>query len=175
MIKRISLAFMILALSTSCVSKKIYTDLENKYTDLQKENRSLADENESLKQSKVQLEAAQEQSETDLKAMKDSRDKWQADYTAANNKFNVLDASYKALEKNSNDALESNMNKNRELLQQLEAKGKALAIEQERLSKNAKRLQELEAMIAEKEASMLRLKETLSKALNGFEGKGLTV
>lgn len=175
MIKKIAAVFMILVLSTSCVSKKIYNDLESKYTDLQKESRALADENEALKQSKVQLEAAQEQLETDLKAMKDSRDKWQADYTAANNKFNVLDASYKALEKNSNEALQNNMNKNRELLQQLEAKGKALAIEQERLSKNAKRLQELEAMIAEKEASMLRLKETLSKALNGFEGKGLTV
>ena len=175
MIKRISLALMILVLSTSCVSKKIYNDLENKYTDLQKENRSLSDENESLKQSKAQLETAQDQLKTDLSAMKDSRDKWQSDYTAANNKFNVLDASYKALEKNSNEALQNNMNKNRELLQQLEAKGKALAIEQERLNKNAKRLQELEAMIAEKEASMLRLKETLSKALNGFEGKGLTV
>ena len=175
MTKKITAVFMILVLSTSFVSKKIYTDLENKYTDLQKESRALADENESLKQSKVQLEAEQNELESALQAMKDSRDKWQADYTAANNKFNVLDASYKALEKNSNDALESNMNKNRELLQQLEAKGKALAIEQERLSKNAKRLQELEAMIAEKEASMLRLKETLSKALNGFEGKGLTV
>ena len=175
MIKKIATVFLILVLSTSCVSKKIYTDLENKYTDLQKENRSLADENESLKQSKVQLEAAQDQLASDLKAMKENRDKWQADYTASNNKFNVLEASYKALEKNSNEALENNMNKNRELLQQLEAKGKALAIEQERLSKNAKRLQELEAMIAEKEASMLRLKETLSKALNGFEGKGLTV
>ena len=175
MIKKIAAVFMILALSTSCVSKKIYTDLENKYTDLQKENRSLADENEALKQSKVQLEAEQSELESALKAMKDSRDKWQTDYTAANNKFNVLEASYKALEKNSNEALQNNMNKNRELLEQLEAKGKALAIEQERLSKNAKRLQELEAMIAEKEASMLRLKETLSKALNGFEGKGLTV
>ena len=175
MIKKIAAVIMILVVSTSCVSKKIYTDLENKYTDLQKENRSLADENESLKQSKVQLEAGQDQLASDLKAMKESRDKWQADYTAANNKFNVLEASYKALEKNSNEALENNMNKNRELLQQLEAKGKALAIEQERLSKNAKRLQELEAMIAEKEANMLRLKETLSKALNGFEGKGLTV
>ena len=175
MTKKIAAVLLILVLSTSCVSKKIYTDLENKYTDLQKENRSLADENEALKQSKVQLEAEQSELESALKAMKDSRDKWQTDYTAANNKFNVLEASYKALEKNSNEALQNNMNKNRELLEQLEAKGKALAIEQERLSKNAKRLQELEAMIAEKEASMLRLKETLSKALNGFEGKGLTV
>ena len=36
-------------------------------------------------------------------------------------------------------------------------------------------MKELEALIAAKEASMRKLKETLSKALNGFEGKGLTV
>jgi chemotaxis protein MotB len=34
MIKKIALGLLIMALSTSCVSKKIYTDLENKYTDL---------------------------------------------------------------------------------------------------------------------------------------------
>jgi chemotaxis protein MotB len=34
---------------------------------------------------------------------------------------------------------------------------------------------ELEGMIAAKEESMRKLKETLSKALNSFEGKGLTV
>ena len=36
-------------------------------------------------------------------------------------------------------------------------------------------MQELENLIAAKEASMKKLKETLSKALNSFEGKGLTV
>jgi chemotaxis protein MotB len=50
-----------------------------------------------------------------------------------------------------------------------------LADEQARLDKTASRLKELEDMIAAKEAAMKKLKETLSKALNGFEGKGLTV
>jgi chemotaxis protein MotB len=67
------------------------------------------------------------------------------------------------------------MSKNRDLLAQLDAKGKALAIEQERLNKSSQRLQEMEALIAAKEATMKKLKETLSKALNSFEGKGLTV
>jgi len=74
------------------------------------------------------------------------------------------------------------MAKNRELLAQLEAKEKALAAEQARFNKtksdladNSKRLSELEAMLSNKDASMKKLKETLSKALNSFEGKGLTV
>jgi chemotaxis protein MotB len=43
------------------------------------------------------------------------------------------------------------------------------------LKERSKRIDELESMIAKKEASMSKLKETLSKALNNFEGKGLTV
>lgn len=175
MIKKISLGLLIMVLSTSCVSKKIYNDLENKFADLKKENRSISDENAELLKTKNQLELEREALKGDLNKVKSERDKLLADYDALQNKMNVLQESYKALEKNSNEALQSNMNKNRDLLAQLDAKGKALAIEQERLSKNAQRLQELEGLIAAKEASMRKLKETLSKALNSFEGKGLTV
>jgi chemotaxis protein MotB len=175
MIKKISLGLLIVALSTSCVSKKIYNDLENRFTDLKKENRTLADENSDLLQAKNQLELDQDALKSDLNKVKSERDKWLADYGALSNKMDVMQESYKALEKNSNEALQSNMSKNRDLLSQLDAKGKALAIEQERLNKSAQRLQELESLIAAKEATMKKLKETLSNALNSFEGKGLTV
>jgi chemotaxis protein MotB len=175
MIKRISLGLLLMVLSTSCVSKKIYNDLENKFADLKKENRSLADENADLLKAKNQLELEREALKTDLGKVKSERDKLVADYAALNSKMGVLEESYKALEKNSNEALQINMSKNRDLLAQLDAKGKALAIEQERLNKSAQRLQELEGLIASKEAAMKKLKETLSKALNSFEGKGLTV
>lgn len=175
MIKRISLGLLIVMMTTSCVSKKIYNDLENKFADLKKENRSISDENTALLKAKNQLELDREALKGDLSKVKSERDKLLADYDALQNKMNVLQESYKALEKNSNEALQANMNKNRDLLAQLDAKGKALAIEQERLSKNAQRLQELEGLIAAKEASMRKLKETLSNALNSFEGKGLTV
>ena len=175
MIKRISIGLLVLALSTSCVSKKIYNDLESKYADSKKENRSLADENTDMLKAKNQLELDRDGLKNDLSKSKTELDKLKADYAAAQNRFKVLQDSYVALEKNSGDALQSNMKKNRDLLEQLDEKGKALAFEQERLSKSAQRLQELEDLIAAKEASMKRLKETLSNALNSFEGKGLTV
>jgi chemotaxis protein MotB len=175
MIKKISLGLLIVALSTSCVSKKIYNDLENKYADLKKENRSVSDENADLLKSKNQLELERAALNKELEKAKSERDKWQADYTAANNKLNLLKDSYAALEKNSNESLKANMAKNRDLLDQLEAKAKALALDKERLDKSNQRLTELEALMAAKEASMRKLKETLSKALNGFEGKGLTI
>lgn len=182
MIKKVSLGLLLLALTTSCVSKKIYNELESKFADLKKENRSLADENEDLQKAKAQLESDSTTLKADFDKLKSDKEKLQADCAATNNNLKTLQASYNALEKNSNDALEANMNKNRELLAQLEAKEKALAAEQNRLNKmkselqaSSQRLSELEGLIAAKEASMKKLKETLSKALNAFEGKGLTV
>jgi chemotaxis protein MotB len=175
MIKKFSLGLLVLALSTSCVSKKIYNDLETKYADSKKENRSLADENADLLKTKNQLDLDRTALTSDLSKSKAELDKLKADHAAAQNKLKVLQDSYAALEKNSGDALQTNMKKNRDLLDQLDEKGKALAVEQERLSKSAQRLQELEDLIAAKEANMKKLKETLSNALNSFEGKGLTV
>lgn len=175
MIKKVSIGLLVLALSTSCVSKKIYNDLENKFADLKKENRSLADENSNLQQGKNKAELERDGLKTDLDKNKADLAKFKAEYAAAQEQFKALQDSYAALEKNSSDALQSNLKKNRDLLGQLDEKGKALALEQERLSKSAQRLQELEDLIAAKEASMKKLKETLSKALNSFEGKGLTV
>jgi chemotaxis protein MotB len=175
MINKISLVVLILVLSTSCVSKKIYTDLENKYADLKRDYRSVEDENAELLKTRKQLELDRDALNTELDKAKSERNKWQADFDAATKKYDALQDSYAVLEKNSNEALKVNLAKNRELLEQLEAKEKSLAIEQERLNASSKRLNELESLIAAKEASMRKLKETLSNALNGFEGKGLTV
>ena len=64
----------------------------------------------------------------------------------------------------------------------MEEKEKALAKEQARLDKLQKdlearsnRIDELEGMIAAKDAKMQALKNSISKALTDFEGKGLTV
>lgn len=182
MIKRIVYCLTVLSLMTSCVSKKIYNDLENKYTDLKKENRFLTDENDELHNANAAFDSVNKALTAELDALKADKAKLQADCTATSNNLKTLQDSYAALERNSNDALETNMAKNRELLAQLDAKEKALAAEQDRLNKlnselasNTKRLNELESMIAAKDAAMRKLKDTLSKALNAFEGKGLTV
>jgi chemotaxis protein MotB len=182
MIKRILICLILFSLLTSCVSKKIYNDLENKYTDLKKENRLIADENDELHKANADFDSVNRSLQAELAALKADKAKLQADCTATSNNLKTLQDSYAALEKNSNDALEANMAKNRELLAQLDAKEKALAAEQDRLNKlsselatNTRRLNELESMIAAKDAAMKKLKETLSKALNAFEGKGLTV
>lgn len=182
MIRKISVFLVVAILTTSCVSKKVYNDLESKYAALKKEQRQLEDQNEDLIKAKNKLDTDLKANQEELARIKAERDKLQNELATASNNLKTLTASYAALEKNSDEALQANMKKNRELLAQLDAKEKALAAEQERLNKlqsdlqeRSQRINELESMIASKEENMKRLKETLSKALNSFEGKGLTV
>ena len=182
MIKKIALALIVLSTTVSCVSKKVFTDLETKFADLKKENRHLADQYDSISKTKNQLDLDYATLKANYDKTKSERDKLAADYEASDKSLKTLQASYTALEKNSDESLKANMAKNRELLAQLEAKEKALAAEKDSLNKlsadlkdRSDRVNELESMIAAKEAAMKKLKETLSKSLKAFEGKGLTV
>jgi chemotaxis protein MotB len=182
MIKKISIGLVLIALSSACVSKKVFNDLETKFADLKKENRKTQDLYDSISKSKSQLDIDYASLKKDYEKTKAERDKLAADFAAADKNLKTLQASYNALEKNSDESLKENMAKNRELLAQLEAKEKALAAEKERLNKlsadlkkGSDRVNELESIMAAKEAAMKKLKDALSKSLKAFEGKGLTV
>ncbi|MFG6686886.1 OmpA family protein [Mariniflexile sp. HNIBRBA6329] len=182
MIKRISLIALALILVTSCVSPKIYKDLENKYANLKQANRKLSDENEDLLFDKTKAENDLKQLRADYSKVLAERNKLESDYEATKANLDALKSSYDALEKNSSASIAANSEKNRELLAQLEAKEQALAAENQRLENLKKQLQdrsnrvaELEKVISDKDAAMTALKDAISKALTDFEGKGLTV
>ena len=91
---------ILLLVATSCVSPKVYKNLEDKYAALKKENRSLQDDYNDLLKAKTKAD-------NELKFTKEDFDSTTADK-------NLLDANYKALVKEhenlkaSYDALESN-------------------------------------------------------------------
>lgn len=182
MIKKISLLVLTLVLSASCVSPKVYKDLQSKYDHLKSENRKLSSENGDLSEAKTKAENELSKLESAYNQAVADRDKLQADYNATKSNYDNIKASYDALEQNSSKAIAANSKKNRELLAQLEAKEQALAAENARLAKLKKELEdrsnrvaELESVIASKDAAMTKLKDAISRALTDFEGKGLTV
>ena len=147
-----------------------------------KNQNNLVNENQELTTAKNKLENDLASLQKAYEEAVSERDKLQQDYTAAQNNLKNLQASYDALEKNSNAAIKANLKKNRELLEQLEAKEKALAEENKRLQdikkqldSRSQRVDELERLVSAKDAAMKQLKDALSKALLDFEGKGLTV
>jgi chemotaxis protein MotB len=175
MIKKILLTVVALIFITSCVSPKVYKDLEGKYTNLKKENRNLSNENETLLNAKNKAENSLRQLQRDYDEVVVQRDKLQSDY-------NAIKSNYDALEENSSAAIAENSKKNRELLARLEVKEQALASENARLEtlkkeleNRSRRVEELESLIAAKDAAMTALKNAISRALSDFEGKGLTV
>ena len=180
--KKIISIVILAIIFTSCVSPKVYKDLESKYDNLKKENKSLSEKYGVLLNAKTDNENEIKKLQTAYDETLQHRDKLQSDYNATKANYDNLKASYDALEKNSSSAIAENSKKNRELLAQLEAKEQALADENVRLEKlkreledRSNRVAELESVIAAKDAAMTQLKDAISRALTDFEGKGLTV
>lgn len=164
---------------TSCVSSKVYKDLEGKYADLQQENEELSQD---LRSTKAKAEQDLNALQAEYEEMVSQRDQLQKELEASREKYANLQQSYDALEANSSSAIAENSKRNRELLAQLDEKESALLAEKERLEQlekdlaaRSQRVNELEGVIAAKDAKMNALKNSLSKALTNFEGKGLTV
>ncbi|QLE00854.1 OmpA family protein [Galbibacter sp. BG1] len=182
MLKRVFMGFLMLSLATSCVSSKVYNDLQSRYDKLKGDKENVAAENQELKAENNKLENDFNALQKKYDATVAERNQLRQDYEAAKNNLANLEASYKALEDNSSAAIAANAEKNRNLLRQLEEKEKALAAENARLETlkqqldaRSKRVAELEGLIASKDAAMKNLKDAISRALLDFEGKGLTV
>ena len=182
MIKRLLVLTFLIFTSTSCVSSKLYKELEGKYSNLKNDYDALNADSEVVLNDKNTLQNQFDQLQKDYDATVLERNQLQQDVAALQKKYDTLNDSYTALEQNSSNAIADNIQKNRELLAQLEAKEMALAAENDRLLKleadmqeRSQRIAELEALIASKDQAMQDLKNAISKALTAFEGKGLTV
>src|SRR5699024_11253242 len=118
--------------------------------------------------------------EQQLNKAQAEKSRLEMDLAALQNSYDALKDSYDALEENSSSALSENLERNRTLLEELNAKEKRLAAEEARLEQlksdlasRSARVDELEGMIAAKDAQMRQLKDAVSNALVNFEGKGL--
>ena len=182
MIKKLLILTLIVFPFTSCVSSKLYKELEGKYTTLKKDYDNLNMDSERILSAKNALQNQFDQLQNEYDATLSERNQLQQDVTGLQKKYDALNDPYTALEQNSSKAIADNVQKNRELLAQLEAKELALTAENDRLLKleadmqeRSQRIAELEALIASKDQAMRDLKDAISKALTAFEGKGLTV
>lgn len=177
--KTVAVALLTLFLFSSCVSSKVHKELQSQYDSLETRNQKLSNELRDTRNKGEKDLATLQEEHNRLKAEKE---KLQSDLVTTRENLESLTRSYDALEANSSSALAENSRQNRELLAELEEKGKALTTEQARLEKlqkdlaaRSQRVDELEGLIAAKDAKMNALKTAVSNALTNFEGKGLTV
>jgi len=169
------LLLLILPLCTSCVSSKIFNEIESRYATLKGENAVLETEHDQLIKNYDSLRyhygelVGQYEKQSQILA------------TTSGTLATLQDA-YTALEQNSNEALQASIEKNRGLLEEIQIKEGELLSERTRLdslrnelSSRISRVEELEDLIADKEALMSTLKNALADALVSFKGNGLSV
>lgn len=170
-----ALLLLILSLCTSCVSSKIFNEIESRYATLKGENASLETAHNQLIKNYDSLRyhygelIGQYEKQSQLLA------------TTSGTLATLQDA-YAALEQNSNEALQASIEKNRGLLEEIQIKEGELLSERTRLdslkrelSSRIARVEELEGLVADKEALMSALKTALTDALVSFKGNGLSV
>lgn len=180
MIKKFIFLSLLCGLSlTSCISSKVHKDLQSQYDASQAKNKKLS---EDLKATKSKYDGELNVARADFNKLSSDRDLLKRGLDLLNENYENLKKSYDALDANSSSALSENSKRNRELLLALEEKERKLATEQDRLTKlqkdlnsRSRRIEELEGLIAAKDAKMNALKTAVSNALTNFEGKGLTV
>ena len=179
MLKFFLFGIALISLMSSCVSSKIYEDLQSRYDLLKEENKSLLFQlNEGTNENSYSIKNLQ----NELEILNAEKTRLAMDLAGTKSSYDRLKDSYDALEANSSSKLTENLALNRNLLLQLEVKEKALAIESARLAQlqqdleeRSRRVEELEGIISAKDAQMTALKDAISAALTNFEGNGLTV
>lgn len=179
--KNLLILVSLAAVLTSCVSSQVYDDLKDKNETLRTENETLMARLDGAGNSNTDVYTVANL-QKEMANITAEKTRLAMELAAVNVNMATLQASYDALEANSSEALTENLARNRKLLKQLEAKEKALAAEEARLKTlekklkdRSQRVEELEGIIAAKDAKMRALKDAISAALTNFEGNGLTV
>lgn len=180
--KKIIVLGLIVLNITACVSSKSFNDLDVKYRQLKSDYDALVLNNTNEIGEKNELQDQLNALQATYDITLSERIQLEKDLEMLQKNYNQLNTAYTALEQNSSKALEENAKKNRALLEALALKEEALALENERLMRlqadmqeRSDRIAELEELIAAKDQAMKDLKNSISKALTAFEGKGLTV
>jgi chemotaxis protein MotB len=173
--KNIVLLYFTAVSLVGCVSSKMFNEIESSYAQLKVDHSFLEKENSSLL---VRYDSLRYHYGDLMKQF----EKIELELDASIKSYETLEASYKALEQNSNAALQESIDQNRSLLDEIQIKESELLDErsdldslQNELAARIARVDELERVIANKEALLSKLKSSLSKALLSFDGKGLTV
>ncbi len=194
--KRYLLVILFAASVTSCVPTRQFKEVDEKSNNLQDERDHLMTENEKLTVENTEMKSAmdrigeeREEFVEDSIARHNEIEKLHSEVDRLNRKLSDLEATHEAL-------LQGNARETRRLLNQLQSTQEDLQKKEDRLheleanvnekrddltrmsaeleARNA-RLAELQQILDRKDSAVNALRESVSKALMGFEGQGLSV
>ena len=103
MLKKIIILSVIVSLSSSCVSSKIYKELDGKYTTLKNEYDNLSSENEFITNDRNLLQSQLDQLRIIYDSLFVKQNSLKKDLVAFQKKYDNINKTYKALEQNSSN------------------------------------------------------------------------
>ena len=160
--KQVVLFFLVSALSfTSCISTKVFNDLEARYSEMKINKNTLIKQQDSLQQAFDALDENWYETSDYLKRSRDS-------VSIGLEKISSLQEDYTSLAQNSEQKISESIARNNSLL-------KEIAIKESQLLTRSERVNQLEELMSQQKKSLQLLKKSLSDALLNFEGNGLTV
>ncbi|MHC5201155.1 OmpA family protein [Myroides sp. LJL119] len=160
-VRTLTIALLALTTMSSCVTRKLYNELDMQYKDSLEENRKLSDELEVLNSSNSDLEKIKRDLAAQLRDLQAERKSLNDEINAAQKKLKDLELSYNNLEQYNEQSLQAEAARLAKAISELESK--------------SQRIEELEGILAANDMQMQQLRENLSRALNDFEGRGLTI
>lgn len=188
-IKKVTAVLVVAAVLAGCVTKQQYAELENKYQRSQDEVAYLTSENNNCQEAKKSLA-------DQLASMTTAAEKLTADTVRLYRKARTCEMEYEKAQKeydellrNFADVSSTNQSTINDLIgdrdkykDELAQKERMLNIQQDSLAKaraelllKEQRINEMQAILAQKDAEVKALKDKVLNALKGFEGSGLNV
>ena len=160
--KQVVLFFLVSVLSfTSCISTKVFNDLEARYSEMKINKNTLIKQQDSLQLAFDALDENWYETSDYLKRSRDS-------VSIGLEKISSLQEDYTSLAQNSEQKISESIARNNSLL-------KEIAIKESQLLTRSERVNQLEELMSQQKKSLQLLKKSLSDALLNFEGNGLTV
>ncbi len=180
--KKLAIVLVSGLLLSSCVSKRVYVELEDKYNTLRDAHNGLMEDHDALLTEKNGLNNELDKLKKQYSELEGAKSILDHELEALQNKYKLLKENYETLSTQSSAKLKDQVAKNEALLLELEQKERKMFEESERLKALEHKLKErsdqieaLQAAINAKEMQMQELKNSISRALLDFEGNGLTV
>lgn len=161
MTKKIALAGILLFSLQSCVSSRVFNDLEELYAQLKMDHEALSQKKDSLRMAALAWEKRSD-------SLAEKLEKAQSSLSKLAKAHRQLQKEFSLLQKSSDSSIQKALVENSSLLEKIEEK-------QQQLVFRSKRVSELESLMKAQEEALNSLKQRLSDELLNFEGKGLTV
>ena len=180
----------------SCVPPQKFKEVDDKGNKMERERDQLMTENEQLTVENTEMKAKMEMVDKERKRYVEDSIKYNNDFAKVQKDYSMLLRKFEDLESSHESLLQGNARETRRLLNELQTSQSDLQNKEMRLrelettiggerqnltrlraeleARNAK-LAEMEKILNRKDSVVNALKESVSKALMGFEGQGLSV